>query len=89
MNITWALLMMALGGVGVPNNGHDADVAAALQSAMNPPSSQNTLRIQRQQRLHRVELAARQHLNPHQAQHQTQHFIPIRSRMHLRLRGFM
>lgn len=29
--------MMALGGVGVPNNGHDADVAAALQSAMNPP----------------------------------------------------
>jgi hypothetical protein len=37
MNITWALLMMALGGVGVPNNGHDADVAAALQSAMNPP----------------------------------------------------
>ncbi|MEK3834873.1 putative glycoside hydrolase [Paenibacillus sp. FSL P2-0136] len=37
MNITWALLMMALGGVGVPNQGHEADVAAALQSAMNPP----------------------------------------------------
>ncbi|QSF46802.1 putative glycoside hydrolase [Paenibacillus tianjinensis] len=37
MNITWALLMMALGGVGVQHNGHDADVAAALQSAVNPP----------------------------------------------------
>lgn len=37
MNITWALLMMALGGVGVPNQGHEADVAAVLQSAMNPP----------------------------------------------------
>lgn len=37
MNITWALLMMALGSVGVPGHGHDADVAAALKSAMNPP----------------------------------------------------
>ncbi|WP_341347270.1 putative glycoside hydrolase [Paenibacillus sp. FSL H3-0469] len=37
MNITWALLMMALGGVGVPNQGHEADVAAVLQGAMNPP----------------------------------------------------
>ncbi|MNO39701.1 hypothetical protein D3C76_298370 [compost metagenome] len=36
MNITWALLMMALGGVGVQHNAHEADVAAALQSAMNP-----------------------------------------------------
>ncbi|WP_379142713.1 putative glycoside hydrolase [Paenibacillus sp. sgz500992] len=37
MNITWALLMMALGGVGVPHGGHDSDVTAALQSATNPP----------------------------------------------------
>lgn len=37
MNITWALLMMALGGVGVPHSGHEADVTAALQSATNPP----------------------------------------------------
>ncbi|WNS46164.1 putative glycoside hydrolase [Paenibacillus sp. MMS20-IR301] len=37
MNITWALLMMALGSVGVPGHGHDADVAAVLKSAMNPP----------------------------------------------------
>lgn len=37
MNITWALLMMALGGVGVPHGGHEADVTAALQSATNPP----------------------------------------------------
>lgn len=37
MNITWALLMMALGGVGVQHNAQDTDVAAALQSAMNPP----------------------------------------------------
>ncbi|WP_310832637.1 putative glycoside hydrolase [Paenibacillus pedocola] len=37
MNITWALLMMALGSVGVQHNGHDTDVAAALQSAVNPP----------------------------------------------------
>ncbi|WP_340022641.1 putative glycoside hydrolase [Paenibacillus sp. FSL K6-1096] len=37
MNITWALLMMALGGVGVPNQGHEADVAAVLQNAANPP----------------------------------------------------
>ncbi|WP_379153777.1 putative glycoside hydrolase [Paenibacillus sp. sgz5001063] len=36
MNITWALLMMALGSVGVQSNSHEADVAAALQSAMNP-----------------------------------------------------
>ncbi|CQR54956.1 putative glycoside hydrolase [Paenibacillus riograndensis] len=36
MNITWALLMMALGGVGVQQPAHEADVAAALQSAMNP-----------------------------------------------------
>ncbi len=36
MNITWALLMMALGGVGVQHPAHEADVAAALQSAMNP-----------------------------------------------------
>lgn len=37
MNITWALLMVALGSVGVQSHGHDADVAAALQGAMNPP----------------------------------------------------
>ncbi|MNB91371.1 hypothetical protein D3C75_384500 [compost metagenome] len=37
MNITWALLMMALGGVGVQHTGHEADVSAALQSAANPP----------------------------------------------------
>lgn len=36
MNITWALLMMALGSVGVENNSHDAAVAATFQSAMNP-----------------------------------------------------
>ncbi|OKP96008.1 putative glycoside hydrolase [Paenibacillus sp. P46E] len=36
MNITWALLMMALGSVGVQHNSHEADVTAALQSAMNP-----------------------------------------------------
>ncbi|WP_410511816.1 putative glycoside hydrolase [Paenibacillus sp. BR2-3] len=37
MNITWALLMMALGSVGVQQEQHEADVASALQSAMNPP----------------------------------------------------
>ncbi|MEK4141419.1 putative glycoside hydrolase [Paenibacillus sp. FSL L8-0333] len=37
MNITWALLMMALGSVGVQQNQHDAEVAIALKSAMNPP----------------------------------------------------
>ncbi|AIQ52028.1 putative glycoside hydrolase [Paenibacillus sp. FSL R7-0331] len=37
MNITWALLMMALGGVGVQHTGHEVDVSAALQSAANPP----------------------------------------------------
>ncbi|WP_379137291.1 putative glycoside hydrolase [Paenibacillus sp. sgz500958] len=37
MNITWALLMMALGSVGVQQDQHEADVAAALQTAMNPP----------------------------------------------------
>ncbi len=37
MNITWALMMMALGSVGVHNNQHDADVAIVLRSAMNPP----------------------------------------------------
>ncbi|MFC6651863.1 hypothetical protein [Paenibacillus rhizoplanae] len=42
MNITWALLMMALGGVGVQNQGHEADVAAVLQSAMNPPHRRRT-----------------------------------------------
>lgn len=42
MNITWALLMMALGGVGVPNQGHEADVAAVLQGAMNPPHRRRT-----------------------------------------------
>ncbi|WP_342565513.1 putative glycoside hydrolase [Paenibacillus sp. FSL R7-0345] len=37
MNITWALLMMALGGVGVQSGGHEADVSATLKSAANPP----------------------------------------------------
>ncbi|WP_313639046.1 putative glycoside hydrolase [Paenibacillus sp.] len=37
MNITWALLMMALGSVGVQQNQHDAEVAIVLKSAMNPP----------------------------------------------------
>ncbi|MDF9842687.1 MULTISPECIES: putative glycoside hydrolase [unclassified Paenibacillus] len=37
MNITWALLMMALGSVGVQSGGHESDVSAALQSAVNPP----------------------------------------------------
>lgn len=37
MNITWALLMMALGSVGVQSSGHESDVSAALQSAVNPP----------------------------------------------------
>lgn len=37
MNITWALLMLTLGGAGVPNQGHEADVAAVLRSAANPP----------------------------------------------------
>ncbi|MBT2293020.1 putative glycoside hydrolase [Paenibacillus albidus] len=37
MNITWALLMMALGSVGVQPGHHDADVATVLQSAKNPP----------------------------------------------------
>ena len=37
MNITWALLMMALGSVGVQHDQHEADVASTLQSAMNPP----------------------------------------------------
>ncbi|AHV96878.1 putative glycoside hydrolase [Paenibacillus sabinae] len=36
MNITWAVLMMALGSVGVQNVRTDADVAAVLQSAANP-----------------------------------------------------
>jgi hypothetical protein len=37
MNITWALLMMTLGSVGVQQDQHEADVASALQSAMNSP----------------------------------------------------
>ena len=37
MNITGALLMMAWGSVGVQQNQHDAEVAIALKSAMNPP----------------------------------------------------
>lgn len=37
MNITWALLMMTLGGVGIQQNQHDAEVEVALKSAMNPP----------------------------------------------------
>lgn len=37
MNITWALLMMTLGGVGIQQNQHDAKVEIALKSAMNPP----------------------------------------------------
>lgn len=37
MNITWALLMMALGSVGVQHNHHEAEVAIALKSALNPP----------------------------------------------------
>lgn len=85
MNITWALLMMALGGVGVPNQGHEADVAAVLQSAMNPPSSQNTQPIRTQQ-LHRMEAAQVPLL--HQARRRRQHFLPIRSRMHPRLKGY-
>lgn len=86
MNITWALLMMALGGVGVPNQGHEADVAAALQSAMNPPSSQNTPPIRTQQH-HRTE-AALPLLHLHQAHRRRQHFLPIRSRMLPRLKGY-
>ncbi|MFD1776311.1 putative glycoside hydrolase [Paenibacillus rhizophilus] len=35
MNITWAILMMALGSVGVQNVQTDADVASVLQSAAN------------------------------------------------------
>lgn len=35
MNITWAILMMALGSVGVQNVQADADVASVLQSAAN------------------------------------------------------
>lgn len=46
MNITWALLMMALGSVGVQQNQHDAEVAIALKSAMNPPSSLRKIIIQ-------------------------------------------
>ncbi|MGN7760660.1 putative glycoside hydrolase [Paenibacillus sp. 22594] len=52
MNITWALLMMALGSVGVQHHSHEADVTATLQSAMNtsitaqhssnPDATQNT-----------------------------------------------
>lgn len=45
MNITWALLMMALGSVGVQQNQHDAEVAIALKSAMNPPSLHNKTTI--------------------------------------------
>lgn len=45
MNITWALLMMALGSVGVQQNQHDAEVAIALKSAMNPPSLHNKTAI--------------------------------------------
>ncbi|MDQ0195876.1 putative glycoside hydrolase [Paenibacillus wynnii] len=37
MNITWALLMMTLGSVGVQHDQNEAAVASALQSAMNPP----------------------------------------------------
>lgn len=37
MNITWALLMMTLGGVGVQPNHHDADMNTAIQSALKPP----------------------------------------------------
>ncbi|UQZ36068.1 GTP-binding protein [Paenibacillus sp. PK3_47] len=36
MNITWALLMMTLGSVGASHHGHDAEVAAVLQTASNP-----------------------------------------------------
>lgn len=43
MNITWALLMMTLGGVGVQQNQHNVEVEIALKSALNPPiiSQQN------------------------------------------------
>ncbi|KGE16473.1 putative glycoside hydrolase [Paenibacillus wynnii] len=37
MNITWALLMMTLGSVGVQHDQNEAAVVSALQSAMNPP----------------------------------------------------
>ncbi|WP_235775373.1 MULTISPECIES: putative glycoside hydrolase [Paenibacillus] len=35
MNITWAILMVALGGVGVQQPAHNTDVAAVLKSATN------------------------------------------------------
>ncbi|AIQ63533.1 GTP-binding protein [Paenibacillus stellifer] len=35
MNITWAILMVALGGVGVQHPAHDAEVASVLKSATN------------------------------------------------------
>ncbi|WP_239004551.1 putative glycoside hydrolase [Paenibacillus tepidiphilus] len=38
MNITWALLTMALGSVGVPQQGHEANVTAVLESALKPPA---------------------------------------------------
>lgn len=85
MNITWALLMMALGGVGVPNQGHEADVAAVLQGAMNPPSSQKTQRIRTQH--HRTE-AALPLLHLHQAHRRRQLVLLIRSRMLPRLKGY-
>lgn len=96
MNITWALLMMALGGVGVPHGGHDSDVTAALQSATNPPSSQSTAAIQTEHRHHQTPQAAPHPLLRLQAFHPemkqevlTTRFLPIRSRMPPRLKVFM
>lgn len=44
MNITWAILMMTLGGVGVQQSQHDGEVEIAMKSALNPPiiAQQNT-----------------------------------------------
>ncbi|WP_246188083.1 putative glycoside hydrolase [Paenibacillus tengchongensis] len=39
MNITWALLTMALGSVGVPQQSHEANVTAVLESALKPPAA--------------------------------------------------
>lgn len=41
MNITWALLMMALGSVGVQHDQHQAEVTSALQSAIPPIIAQS------------------------------------------------
>ncbi|MFC3747885.1 putative glycoside hydrolase [Paenibacillus sp. GCM10012306] len=48
MNITWALLMMTLGSVGVQQDQHSANVTAILQAAANNPAiiAQNSNPIQ-------------------------------------------